>query len=93
MRTESRKRRWPKLTRRQTLTAAASATLGAAALAVPGLSAAGDGDKGAAGPDETIIVHLRDARNGTMDVFVGESRLEVRDKGLADRLRKAAARR
>ncbi|GIJ26947.1 hypothetical protein Vqi01_21090 [Micromonospora qiuiae] len=93
MRTETRKRRWPKLTRRQTLTAAASATLGAAALAVPGLSAAGDGDKGAAaGPDETIIVHLRDARNGTMDVFVGESRLQVRDKGLADRLRKAARR-
>ncbi|GIJ11362.1 hypothetical protein ACFFMR_28175 [Micromonospora andamanensis] len=92
--TEKRKRRLPKLTRRQTITAAASATLGAAALAVPGLSLAGDGDKGAAaGPDETIVVHLRDARSGTMDVFVGQSRIEVRDRGLADRLRRAAARR
>ncbi|MEV4712470.1 hypothetical protein [Micromonospora sp. NPDC049374] len=92
--TEKRKRRWPKLTRRQTITAAASATLGAAALAVPGLSLAGDGDdKAAAGPDETIVVHLRDARSGTMDVFVGQSRIEVRDRGLADRLRRAAARR
>ncbi|MFI7025023.1 hypothetical protein [Micromonospora sp. NPDC049900] len=89
-----RTRQWPRLTRRQTLTAAASATLGAAALAVPGLSAAGDDDKGsAAGADETIVVHLRDARSGTMDVFVGQSRIEVRDRGLADRLRKAAARR
>jgi hypothetical protein len=77
--TGKRKRRWPKLTRRQTLTAAASATLGTA--------------RAAAGPDETIIVHLRDARSGTMDVFVGQSRIEVRDRGLADRLRKAAARR
>ncbi|WP_433531562.1 hypothetical protein ACQPYA_05550 [Micromonospora sp. CA-263727] len=93
MRTEPRKRRWPKLTRRQTLTAAASATLGAATLAVTGLSVAGERGGNAAGLDETIVVHLRDARNGTLDVFVGESRLQVRDKDLANRLRKAAARR
>ncbi|NGM12135.1 hypothetical protein [Verrucosispora sioxanthis] len=91
--TAKRKGRWPRLTRRQTITAAASATLGAAALAVPGLSLAGDGEDRAAGPDETIIVHLRDARSGTMDVFVGQSRIEVRDRGLTDRLRRAAARR
>lgn len=92
MRTETRKRRWPRLTRRQTLTAAASATLGAAALAVPGLSSAGDDKGAAAGVDETIVVHLRDGRSDAMDVFVGESRIEVRDRGLADRLRRAARR-
>ncbi|MFG2060524.1 hypothetical protein ACGFIK_03805 [Micromonospora sp. NPDC048871] len=41
---------------------------------------------------ETIVVHLRDGRSGIMDVFVGESRIEVRDRGLADRLRRAARR-
>ncbi|TCB99912.1 hypothetical protein E0H26_05070 [Micromonospora zingiberis] len=93
MRTQTRRRGWPKLTRRQTLTAAASATLGAATLAVTGLSVAGErGNGAAAGADETIVVHLRDARSGTMDVFVGESRIEVQDRGLADRLRKAARR-
>ncbi|NLU79415.1 hypothetical protein HCA58_13685 [Micromonospora sp. HNM0581] len=92
--TEKRKRRGLKLTRRQTITAAASATLGAAALAVPGLSLAGDGnDKAAAGEAETIVVFLRDAKSGTLDVFVGQSRIEVRDRDLADKLRGAAGRR
>ncbi|MDM4722586.1 hypothetical protein QTQ03_24435 [Micromonospora sp. WMMA1363] len=87
------KRPWPRLTRRQTLTAAASATLGAAALTVPGLSAAQQNASGTAGgADDPIVVHLRDAATGTMDVFVGTSRIEVRDRGLADRLRRAARR-
>ena len=30
------------------------------------------------------------AATGTMDVFVGTSRIEVRDRGLADRIRRAA---
>ncbi|PYC75768.1 hypothetical protein C7C45_03070 [Micromonospora arborensis] len=89
MTSDQRKRPWPRLTRRQTLTAAASATLGAAALTVPGLSAA----QNAPGRgDEPIVVHLRDAKSGTMDVFVGEARIEVRDRSLADRLRRAARR-
>ncbi|MER7888201.1 hypothetical protein ABTX15_00045 [Micromonospora sp. NPDC094482] len=91
MTSEVRKRPWPRLTRRQTLTAAASATLGAAALTVPGLSAAQNAP-GAAAADEPIVVHLRDAATGTMDVFVGTSRIEVRDRSLAERLRRAARR-
>ncbi|TDB70034.1 MULTISPECIES: hypothetical protein [unclassified Micromonospora] len=87
-----RKRRWPRLTRRQTLTAAASATLGAAALTVTGVSVAQNAPSGAGRKDEPIVVHLRDAASGTMDVFVGTSRFEVRDKGLADQLRRAARR-
>ncbi|MFI6259125.1 hypothetical protein ACIBCL_23905 [Micromonospora zamorensis] len=89
MTSDQRKRQWPRLTRRQTLTAAASATLGAAALTVPGLSAAQNAPGRA---DEPIVVHLRDADSGTMDIFVGEARVEVRDRGLADRLRRAARR-
>ncbi|MGC5018416.1 hypothetical protein [Micromonospora sp. DT47] len=92
MTSEERKRPWPRLTRRQTLTAAASATLGAAALTVPGLSAA-QNTPSAGSKDDPIVVHLRDAASGTMDVFVGTSRIEVRDRGLADRLRRAAGRR
>ncbi|MFC0508114.1 hypothetical protein [Micromonospora costi] len=92
MTSDERTRRWPRLTRRQTLTAAASATLGAAALTVPGLSAAQNTGRDATAAEEPIIVHLRDAANGTMDVFVGTSRIEVRDRGLAERLRRAARR-
>ncbi|MER7458242.1 hypothetical protein [Micromonospora sp. NPDC126480] len=85
-------RRLPRLTRRQTLTAAASATLGAAALTVPGLSSAQNAPGVAGDADDPIVVHLRDADTGVLDVFVGTSRIEVRDRGLADRLRRAARR-
>ncbi|MBM0226638.1 MULTISPECIES: hypothetical protein [Micromonospora] len=91
MTSDQRKRPWPRLTRRQTLTAAASATLGAAALTVPGLSAA-QNTPSAGRRDDAIVVHLRDAASGTMDVFVGTTRIEVRDRALADRLRRAARR-
>ena len=91
MTSDQRKRPWPRLTRRQTLTAAASATLGAAALTVPGLSAA-QNTPSAGRRDDPIVVHLRDATSGTMDVFVGTTRIEVRDRALADRLRRAARR-
>jgi hypothetical protein len=92
MTSEVRKRSWPRLTRRQTLTAAASATLGAAALTVTGVSAAQNAPSAAGAKDDPIVVHLRDAASGTMDIFVGTSRIEVRDRGLADRLRSAARR-
>ncbi|MEU1688637.1 hypothetical protein [Micromonospora sp. NPDC005707] len=88
---EPKRRPWPRLTRRQTLTAAASATLGAAALTVPGLSAAQNAPS-AGRRDEPIVVHLRDASSGTLDVFVGTTRIQVRDRGLADRLVRAARR-
>ncbi|KKK06713.1 hypothetical protein [Micromonospora sp. HK10] len=92
MTSDQQKRPWPRLTRRQTLTAAASATLGAAALTVPGLSAAQNAPS-AGRRDEPIVVHLRDPASGTLDVFVGTTRIEVRDRGLANRLVRAAGRR
>ncbi|MEV0426646.1 hypothetical protein [Micromonospora sp. NPDC050495] len=91
MTSDQQKRPWPRLTRRQTLTAAASATLGAAALTVPGLSAAQNAPS-AGRRDEPIVVHLRDAAAGVLDVFVGTTRIEVRDRGLANRLVRAAGR-
>lgn len=77
------------LSRRQVLTAVASAGVGAAAVGVAGFAAATDTPSGDAssGP---IVAHLRDPASGTIDVFVGESRIEVRDRDLAARLQRAA---
>ncbi|MFV2107055.1 hypothetical protein [Micromonospora sp. LOL_015] len=92
MRTRQRNRPKFKISRRQVLTVAASAGVGAAAVSVSGLSSAVDSRlAGAASEDEAIVVHLRDPSNGTLDVFVGTSRIEVRDKGLAARLQRAAS--
>jgi hypothetical protein len=77
-----------RLTRRQALTAAATVGVGAAAVSVTGLSSA---HENFAAGSEQIVVHLRDPKAGILDVFVGTSRVEVRDKKLADSLRRAAA--
>ncbi|MDG4833106.1 hypothetical protein O7627_27925 [Solwaraspora sp. WMMD1047] len=94
MRSEYRGRSRPKVSRRQVLTIAASAGVGAAAVGVTGLSFATDGlvGGGGAGDGQPIVVHLRDAASGTLDIFVGEARIEVKDRDLAARLQKAAAR-
>jgi hypothetical protein len=93
MRSEHRGRSRPKVSRRQVLTIAASAGVGAAAVGVSGLSFATDGLRGGgAGDGQPIVVHLRDAASGTLDIFVGEARIEVKDRDLASRLQKAAAR-
>ncbi|WFE24937.1 hypothetical protein O7623_16015 [Solwaraspora sp. WMMD791] len=90
MRTGQRNRPKFKISRRQVLTVAASAGVGAAAVSVTGLSAAVDSRLAGSAGDQAIVVHLRDPSSGTMDVFVGTSRIEVRDKGLAARLQRAA---
>jgi hypothetical protein len=36
--------------------------------------------------EETIVVHVRDARTGQLDIFVGERHIQVRDRDLASRL-------
>ena len=40
--------------------------------------------------EETIVVHVRDARTGQLDIFVGERHVQVRDRDLASRLIAAA---
>nr|MDT0659231.1 hypothetical protein [Micromonospora sp. DSM 115978] len=90
MRSEHRGRARSRVSRRQVLTVVASAGVGAAAVGVTGLSFAGLAGGGQA-DGEPIVVHLRDAASGTLDVFVGEQRIEVKDRDLASRLQKAAA--
>jgi hypothetical protein len=41
------------------------------------------------GSDEPVIVHVRDARTGEMDVYAGESQVRLHDPGLAARLTQA----
>ena len=78
----------------------AATTLGAtvspaAAAAGPAASTAasqsprrsGDAAKAASGP---LVVHVRDARSGDIEVFSGTSQTRLRDKDLAARIARAA---
>ena len=42
--------------------------------------------EGASSPAGPVIVHVRDLRSGEMDVFAGESKMRLRDPGLAAKL-------
>jgi hypothetical protein len=86
-----------RLTRRSVLRGAATA--GAAGLAVTAMGAAASPAMAAASqpaaPDqahdhhEPIVVHVRDARSGDIEVFAGTSQTRVRDKDLAARIARA----
>ncbi len=92
------------LSRRSLLQGAATA--GAAGLAVTAMSAAAspalaatsrtaapDAARGhgtAAEPSGPIMVHVRDARSGDIEVFSGTSQTRLRDKDLAARIARAA---
>jgi hypothetical protein len=80
---------------------AGAAGLAAAAMAhtAPALAAATPRPSRARRPDapanpapagEPVVVHLRDARSGEMDIFSGTSRTRLRDPDLAARLARAA---
>lgn len=45
---------------------------------------------GAAQPDEPVMVHVKDAQSGQLDLFVGTRRLSFTDRGMAAQLVKAA---
>jgi nitrous oxide reductase len=76
----------------------AVSTVGGAVLATPGAQAASAtgtarpaAERGANaatedGAAEPVVVHLRDARSGEMDVFAGTSQARLRDPDLAARL-------
>ncbi|WP_246277797.1 hypothetical protein [Phytohabitans rumicis] len=70
------------------LLGAATVGVGGAVVSVASLSEAFE-DAGAAA-DDAIVVHVKDVKNGRLDVFVGERRIEVRDRDLAAKLAKAA---
>ncbi|WP_305783216.1 hypothetical protein [Symbioplanes lichenis] len=78
------------LSRRRVLTIAAAVGVGASAAGVAGLSLAGENDSAAAGNAESLVLSLRDAKKGTFDLFVGESKVVITDKDLVKTLLKAA---
>jgi len=58
------------------------------ALAEP--AAAAPTTEGAAAHTEPVVAHVRDARTGDIDLFVGTRHVQVRDHDLAARLANAA---
>jgi nitrous oxide reductase len=91
-----------RVTRRSLLQGAATA--GAAGLAVtamgaaagPALAATGRSSAADQSPDDhahagPIVVHVRDARSGDIEVFSGTSQTRMRDKDLAARIARAIA--
>ena len=80
-----------RLSRRRVLTVAATVGVGASVAGVAGLSLAGEkADAAHTGP---LVISLRDAEKGTIDVFSGGSRRTMTDPGLAAQLIEAAGRR
>ncbi len=67
--------------------ALAAATSAAATSAAPTTKAGHSA--GTAGAAEPVVVHLRDARSGEMDIFAGTSHTRLRDPDLAARLTRA----
>jgi hypothetical protein len=100
---ESPSRQQPAMSRRSMLRTAAGAGAaglvagGALAAAVPAVAAAGPARRARPaepGPrvagDEQVVVHVRDARSGEMDIFAGTSQTRLVDPALAARLVRAA---
>jgi hypothetical protein len=93
----------PGVSRRSVLRGAGAGAAGLAAAAVvgsagPALAAAKPAssrrhETGTAAHDattaESVVVHVRDARSGEMDVFAGTSHARLRDPDLAARLARA----
>ena len=57
--------------------------------AAPSAPDAGDTNHGSE-VSEPVVVHLRDAQSGEMDVFAGTKQVRLRDRDLAARLARAA---
>ncbi|GAA2514620.1 hypothetical protein [Pilimelia columellifera] len=77
------------LSRRRLLALAATGA-GVSVVSVTGLSLASE----SSGDDDgaPLVISLRDVRNGTIDVFSGESVRTITDKKLVDSLLRAAGR-
>jgi hypothetical protein len=68
---------------------ARSAPAGSAPVQRGTRSSGAQGEQGAGGEAQPIVVHLRDAGSGEMDVFAGTSQTRLRDPDLAARLVRA----
>ncbi|HET6483693.1 MAG TPA: hypothetical protein VFG35_27135 [Actinoplanes sp.] len=81
----------PWLSRRRVLALAATG-VGVSAVSVAGLSLAGESETETKGDGAPLVVSIRDARKGTIDVFAGEKLKTITDKKLVASLIKAAGR-
>jgi hypothetical protein len=76
------------------LGAAGIAATALSSVAAPALAAAKEHPGHAAGPDaadhesgpDQVVVHVRDARTGHLELYSGTSELHLRDKDLAERI-------
>jgi hypothetical protein len=88
----------PSISRRHLLTAAAGTGAAVAVAGVAGTAAAGpvpamsspSAGRTAADVGGPVVVHLRDVASGAMEVFSGTERIQIRDRGLAERIARAA---
>jgi hypothetical protein len=80
------------LTRRTVIAAAATtgAILAAEALSTPASAATEPSARLTGDVPNDVVAHVRDARTGLIDVYVGERHVEVRDRRLAAHLIKAS---
>jgi hypothetical protein len=82
------------LSRRQALTVT---TIGAGLAAGTAVGVASAFDKpyrpATGGDADTLVIRVRDLAAGTLEVFTGTDRFEVRDRDLATRLARAAGKR
>jgi hypothetical protein len=62
----------------------------AAAPAMAATTSATTKDAGSAEHDEPLIVHIRDARSGVVDLYTGSRHVRLTDHQLAARLARAA---
>ena len=74
----------------RTAPALAAATPAASRSRLPDAPANPSPTSASASAREPVVVHLRDARSGEMDIFSGTSRTRLRDPDLAARLARAA---
>lgn len=82
------------ISRRKLIATGATLAVAGAAVGTAGtfaVSAIG-GEPAAAGPvpEEPVMVHLKDARSGQLDLFVGTRRFSFTDRTMAARLAEAA---
>ncbi|MEV6346834.1 hypothetical protein [Actinoplanes sp. NPDC051851] len=79
---------------RRTILALSVGGVAVAGASVAGISLAGESDAEtlSSKDDSPLVISVRDAKKGTLDVFSGNSKKTVTDKKLAAQLLKAAGR-
>ena len=67
----------------------AAAGVGTVAASASAATATPEQEQGLAATDAPVVVYLRDARSGELEIFAGTSRTQVHDPALAARLARA----